>query len=391
MITKSLIRLFVKDSGSPEKPNVRLAYGMLAGWCGIIVNLLLCAVKFSVGMLSGSIAIAADAVNNLSDAGSSGITVFGFKLAAAPPDNEHPFGHGRLEYIAALIVAVVIVSVGLNFLKESVQRILNPEALLIDNTMLYILLGTLVFKLWLFFFFRCIGNRINSEMIRASAFDSLSDMLTTAVIAGAAFAGHFIPAFPIDGCVGAVVAVIVIAGGIKIIRDAVSPLLGECPDRTIVEQLRAKLLTCEGVRGVHDIILHNYGPNRYFATAHAEVSRDSDSATVHDILESAEIEVGRELPIFLVLHGDPFDTEDPTVKMWRARMEDAVLAFDPKFRLYDFHLHAEPGKPLLLSYHLLIPRNYALDESEITGRLTAVMTAYDPEIRLDITYLNAFV
>ena len=389
MLSELIVKIFIKDSKSPEKPEVRLAYGVLAGWGGVIVNIILFSVKFAVGMLSGSIAIAADAVNNLSDCGSGAITLLGFKMGAKPPDNEHPFGHGRLEYVAALIVAVIIVAVGFNFLKESVMRIFNPSEVKADNLMLAIIGGTLLFKLWLFFFYRLIAKKIESTAVKAAAFDSLSDILATSVVVGAVFANRF-TTFPIDGCAGTLVALIVIAGGIKIIRDAINPLLGQCPDKELVEKLRAKLISCKGICGIHDIIIHNYGPEQYFATAHAEVDRNGDLLRVHDTLEAAEVEVAKSMPVRLILHCDPYDIEDPEVKMWRARTEDAVNKFDHKFKLYDFRLTKENGKNVL-HFHLLTPRNYALSYHEIQTILTNAMSVYGKDLILHIDFINAFV
>ncbi len=388
-MTSLLIHLFVRNHQHPEHPNVRLAYGMLAGGVGIAINFLLFCIKLTIGLLSGSIAMAADAVNNLSDAGSSVVSVLGFKLSSKPADNEHPFGHGRLEYVAGVIVAVIIVSVGIDFLKESVLRIFSPTGIHVDNLAIGIFAGTLLFKVWLFVFYRAIGRRIDSKILKAAAFDSLSDLLTTSVVLGAVFAARF-TSFPVDGCAGVAVAGFVILGGFGILRDTINPLVGEIPDKALVEELEKRLLACKGICGVHDIILHNYGPNHYFATAHAEVNRDGDLLASHDTLEAAEVEIARNMPVRLILHCDPYNTRDPKVKIWRARTEEAVTAFDHNFKLYDFRLdESEPKR--VLQFQLLIPRNYALTYEEITDRLTARMRRFDPALTLRITFSNTFV
>lgn len=389
MLVKLLIHLFVKDSQYPERPHVRLAYGILAGSVGIAINFLLFCIKLTIGLLSGSIAMAADAVNNLSDAGSSVVSVLGFKLSSKPADNEHPFGHGRLEYVAGVIVAVIIVSVGIDFLKESVLRIFSSSVLHVDNLAIGIFAGTLLFKVWLFVFYRAIGRRIDSKILKAAAFDSLSDLLTTSVVLGAVFTARF-TSFPVDGCAGVAVAGFVILGGFGILRDTINPLVGEIPDKALVEELEKRLLACKGICGVHDIILHNYGPNHYFATAHAEVNRDGDLLASHDTLEAAEVEIERNMPVRLILHCDPYNTRDPKVKIWRARTEEAVTAFDHNFKLYDFRLdESEPER--VLQFQLLIPRNYALTYEEITDRLTVRMRRFDPALTLRITFSNTFV
>ncbi len=389
MLIQLLIHLFVKDFRHPERPHVRLAYGILAGSVGIAVNYLLFCIKLTVGLLSGSIAMAADAINNLSDAGSSVVSVLGFKLSSKPADNEHPFGHGRLEYVAGMIVAVIIISVGFDFLKESVLRIFSPSELRADNLAIGIFAGTLLFKVWLFLFYRAVGKRIDSKILKAAAFDSLSDLLTTSVVLGAVFSARF-TSFPVDGCAGVIVALFVICGGFGVLRDTINPLLGELPDRALVKELEARLLACKGICGVHDIILHNYGPNHYFATAHAEVSRDGDLLASHDTLEAAEVEIAKNMPVRLILHCDPYNTRDPKVKVWRARAEEAVTAFDHHFKLYDFCLD-ESGPARVLQFQLLIPRNYALTYEEITDCLTARMRRFDPSLVLRIAFSNAFV
>ncbi len=389
MLNEMLIRLFVRDYRNPERPDVRLSYGLLSGYTGVLVNILLFGIKFSIGLLSGSIAIAADAVNNISDAGSSVITIFGFKLSSKPADKEHPFGHGRMEYVAALIVSVIIVAVGFNFLKESVVRIFSPQAIHTNALVLGIFGGTMLFKLWLFFFYRRIGKRINSSVLRAAAFDSLSDLLATTVVLIAVIAARFTE-FPIDGCAGTVVAGLVILGGIEILRDAINPLVGECPDPHLVEELQERLLKCPGIRGIHDIILHNYGPNQYFATAHAEVNREGDLLSVHDTLEAAEVEIAKSMPIRLILHCDPYDTEDPHIKNWRAKAENAISSMDHKFKLYDFRME-EPPEGRSIHFHLLVPRNYSLSYDQISEELTRKMAQYDPNITLHIEFINAFV
>lgn len=390
MIGALLIRTFVPDASHPELPRVRFAYGMLSGGAGVAVNVLLFAVKIWIGTFSGSIAVCADAVNNLSDAGSSLVTLFGFKLASKPPDNDHPFGHGRLEYIAGLIVAVLIVAAGLNFLKESVWRIFRPGELKVENLMLYLILGSMLLKVWLFFFYRRIGKLIRSETVLAAAFDSLSDLAVTAVVAAALFAERY-TSFPVDGCAGTLVAALITVGGCNVLRRTVSPLLGELPDGEMVKRLRDCLLKCPGICGVHDIIIHSYGSNLYFATAHAEVKRDGDLLAMHDILEAAEVEVGKTMPVKLVLHCDPYDTEDERVKLWRSRCENAVSAFDCKFKMYDFRLIEEEGKPREVHFHLLIPRDYALGGDEIRETLRKKVREYDPEIVLNIEFVNAYV
>ncbi|MBR2440691.1 MAG: cation transporter [Lentisphaeria bacterium] len=389
MLTKLLIKLFIPDSNHPEKPSVRAAYGIFSGYVGIAVNVLLFLLKFTVGLLSGSVAIAADAINNLSDAGSSVVTVFGFKLSSKPADSGHPFGHGRIEYVAGVIVSIIIIAMGLDFLKESILRIFSPSEVKMSKILICLVAGSLLFKAWLFFFYRHVGKKINSDTVLAASVDSLSDLISTSVVILAAIAAKY-TSFPVDGCAGTIVALLVLVSGIKVLRDTSNPLLGEPPSSELVEELRTRLLQCHGIKGVHDIIMHNYGPNQYFATAHAEVDLHEEILEVHDMLEGAEVEIGKHMPVHLLLHCDPYNPRDPEVKEWRVRMENVVAEYDPKFKLYDFRLKKENGK-IILSYHMLIPRNYHITYEEIQEKLTAGMAKYSPAPEIKIEFLHSYI
>ena len=382
MLQKLLIRCFVRDCENTESPAVRLNYGIFSGCTGLAVNILLAALKFAVGLLSGSVAIATDAVNNLSDAGNSVVTVFGFKLAAKPADREHPFGHGRIEYIAGVVVAVIIMAMGLNFLTESVQRIIHPRAVRMSPVLTALITGSLLCKAWLFFFYRRIGSLIDSHTIRAMAFDSLSDIAGTSVILLAVIAGQF-TTFPVDGGAGVLAALLVLYGGGKILRETISPLLGEPPGPELVEELRSRLLQCRGIRGVHDIIMHNYGPYHYFATAHAEVNLDADILAVHDMLESAEVEIGRHMPVHLLLHCDPCSTSDPEVRAWRSKVENFIADLDPLYKVHDFRLRRNDDG-LCLDFHLLVPYGCPAEKEEIEKKLTAALPSPAPRVQITV-------
>ena len=389
MLTRFLIYLFVRNYKRPDLPEVRLGYGMLAGFVGITVNIMLFCIKFTVGLLSGSVAIAADAVNNLSDAGSAIVTVVGFKLSARPADNGHPFGHGRMEYIAGVIVAIIIIAVGLDFLKESVLRIVSPRVVAADGVVLGIVGGTMIFKIWLLLFYRTIGKTIDSKVISAAAFDSLSDLLCTSAVLIAVFCSRF-TAFPVDGTAGLAVAAFILTGGIKILHGTINPLMGECPSPILVEELKRNLLSCDGISGVHDIIIHNYGPNQYFATAHAEVDPNGTLLSVHDMLEAAEEKVASKMPVRLLLHCDPCNLTDPHVNAWRKRLETAVAEIDGQFKLYDFRLD-ESGAVRRIHFHLLVPRNYRLSNDEIYAKLNDAMHRYDQSLEIKVDFLNTYV
>ena len=386
MLTQFLIRQFIPDCKHTERPAVRMRYGVFSGWVGIAVNAFLSALKFTVGIISGSVAMAADAVNNLSDAGSSVVTILGFKLAAKPADHDHPFGHGRIEHIAGVVVAVVVIAMGLNFLKESVLRIMHPGEVKMSTEMIVLVAGAMVFKAWLFFFYRFVGGAIGSETVKAAAVDSLCDLGSTSAVLLAVAAGRF-TAFPVDGCAGAAVALLVLTGGVKILRETSDPLLGKAPSRELVAELHSRLLRCEGIRGVHDIIVHSYGANQYFVTAHAEVDPTSDIQAVHDLLEHAEVEIGKNMPVHLLLHCDPGDAGDLELRLWQGRLENAATELNPRNKVYDLRFQpAEKGR--LLSFSLLLPCDDRTTPEEMKRLLAEALTQYPdpPELQLQLVH-----
>ena len=389
MLTSLLIRLFVPDYEHTEKTEVRLQYGIFCGWTGVAVNLLLFAVKLAAGIFSGSIAIAADAVNNLSDSGNSVVTILGFKVAGKPADSNHPFGHGRMEYIAGLVVSVVIIAVGLNFLKESVERIIDPSEVKISPLLICLVGSSLFFKAWLFFFYRYIGRKIESKTITAGAFDSLCDIAETSVVLGSVVAGSFC-SFPVDGCAGVLAALLVLLGGVKILRETTNPLLGEAPKPEMVEELKSRLLRYPGIQGVHDIIIHNYGPNQYFATAHAEVDLNADILAVHDLLEKAQTEIARYMPVHLLLHCDPCNAADPEIRQWRSRAEEAAGKVNPTLKIFDLRLRENEDKHIL-EFQLLIPRGEVIDEDEIRRNFAEKLSVYPDLPELNILFTRSYV
>ena len=389
MLTNLLIRLFVPDHEHTENPAVRLQYGIFSGYVGIAVNLLLFLVKLGAGILSGSIALAADAVNNLSDSGNSVVTILGFKVAAKPADSDHPFGHGRMEYVSGVVVSVVIIAIGLNFLKESFLRIIHPAEVKMSPLLIALVAGTLVFKVWLFFFYRFIGKKIESGTITAGAFDSLCDILETAVVLGAVALGGFC-SWPVDGWAGLLAAGLVVVGGGKILHETVDPLLGEPPKPEMVEELKSRLLNMPGILGVHDVIIHNYGPNQYFATAHAEVDLNGDILAVHDLLEKAQTEIRRYLPVELLLHCDPCNAADPEIRKWRERAEAAAVAADEDFKIFDLRLRKNDDRTVL-EFQLLIPRGESVDETEVRQKISAVLAQYPDLPELNILFTRSYV
>ncbi|MBO5959749.1 MAG: cation transporter, partial [Lentisphaeria bacterium] len=337
MLTRLILKIFVPGMSRDLTPAARTRCGIVSGIVGIACNLLLVIVKFTLAVVTGSIAVAADAVNNLSDAGSGIITVAGFRLSSQPPDAEHPFGHGRTEYVAGLVVALLIVGLGFTFLKDSIMAIVHPEKIAAGTGTIIIFSATILIKCWLFFFYRYVSGRIQSDVIRAAAYDSLSDCLGTVLVIGSLIVSRYTD-FPVDGCAGIIVAMLILWAGAGVLKDTVNKLLGEPPDPELVTKLRETILACPGIDGVHDIMIHNYGENSYYVTAHAEISCDGDRYSAHDILENAEVVVAQSLPVHLLLHGDPYSKSNPEVIYWRSRMENEVAKFDSELKLYDFRL-----------------------------------------------------
>ncbi|MEW8956572.1 cation diffusion facilitator family transporter [Clostridium sp.] len=311
MLSNLIIKIFIKDDNiSNEK--TRTKYGFLAGIVGIVVNLLLFSVKLFVGLLVGSIAVMADAFNNLSDAASSLITILGFKLSTMPPDKEHPFGHGRLEYVSAMIVSFMVIIVGFQFIKSSIERILNPSAVTFELIPFILILISILFKIWLSRFNSVVGNKINSSALKAASFDALGDVITSSCVAISLVSSKF-TTFPIDGYIGVIVSLMILYSGYTLVKDTLNPLLGEAPDPELVKGIKDEVLSYEHIIGVHDLIVHNYGPGRIMASIHAEVPSNLSVITIHEVIDKAEKEISKKLKLYLVIHMDPINVDDEEI------------------------------------------------------------------------------
>ncbi len=336
-MTKLLIRLFIKEGGNPSGGPAREAYGRLAGIVGIVCNLLLGALKFLIGFLTGSIAIQADGVNNLSDVGSNVVTLIGFHMAGKPADKEHPFGHARVEYIAALVISFLILLVGFELGKESVLKIIAPEPVSFTLASIAALVLSILIKLWLGRFTAAIGRIIDSAAMSAATADSMCDVISTGAILACTLVGYFTN-INLDGYVGVLVAGFVLYSGITILRDTTSSLMGEAPSQELVQNLSQSLLSYDGIEGLHDIMIHSYGPGRTIASAHAEVRADSNIVAIHETIDRAEREVGEKLGLLLTIHLDPIETDDSLTGSVRKKMEKLIQDVDPKLRFHDFRM-----------------------------------------------------
>lgn len=340
MITDYLIKTFVKDNEKVDNIKVRNTYGNLAGAIGIIVNVLLFAIKLSVGLLAGSVAVMADAFNNLSDAASSIITIIGFKMANKPADAEHPFGHGRIEYISALIVSFLVMLVGLQFVKSSLERITNPATVKFEVIPFLLLLVSIFFKLWLSKFNKNIGHRINSSALKAAATDALGDVFTSSTVVISFLLAKFTQ-FPLDGYIGVFVACAIIYSGYGLIKETLNPLLGEAPDPVLVSNISDMVMSYDNINGIHDLVVHNYGPGRIMASIHAEIPSDIDVMTIHHIIDTAEREISKKLNIYLVIHMDPICVDTEEIVDARKVVEDVLKTYPSVKSLHDFRVVGE--------------------------------------------------
>lgn len=336
-MTQFIIKHFIPNAENVKDSAVRERYGVVAGFVGIICNILLFLVKLSIGFLTSSISICADAVNNLSDALSSVISVLGFKLANKAPDKAHPFGYGRTEYIAGLIVAFFIGVVGVEFAKSSISRILHPQAVLFSPVLLFILTLSILVKLWIGLFNRELGKRINSTVLLATMQDSLNDVITTSVVVIGMLASKLTP-LPIDGYIGLIVALFILWSGLGIAKDTLSPLIGQAADPNITQSIEQVVLSFDKIVGVHDLIVHNYGEGKSLASIHAEVADDSNLVEIHEVIDEAEKEVWRQTGVYLVIHMDPVALNNKHVNMLKNLTNSVLYRIDERLTMHDFRI-----------------------------------------------------
>ena len=356
MLTDILIKTFIKDKDNIRDKNVRQKYGYLGGFVGIACNVALSGVKIAIGLMVNSIAITADAVNNLSDAASSIITVIGFKITNKPADREHPFGHGRIEYISAMVVSFMVILVGFEFLKSSFERVRNPEAVKFDIISFSVLLISIGVKVWLSRFYKRIGRKIGSKTMEASAADSLSDVITTSVVAMSLLASLW-TAFPADGYVGLLVSALIIYSGISLTKDTLNPLLGEAPEPEFIRSITEKVLSYDGIIGIHDMIVHNYGPGRCVVSLHAEIPANMDIMKAHDVIDLAEQEISKEMDIHMVIHMDPINTDDKVVQETQNKITELISEMHEELTIHDFRIvGGEEHKNLI--FDLVVPFEY---------------------------------
>ncbi|MBD5103068.1 MAG: cation transporter [Subdoligranulum sp.] len=371
-MTDFLVKHFIKNSGDVHDPAVRAAYGKLAGIVGIVCNLFLCAAKITAGVLSGSVSITADAVNNLSDASSSIITLVGFRLSAKPADEEHPYGHARIEYLAGLAVSVMILVIGVELARSGIGRILHPTPVTFSAVSAAVLLLSVGVKLWMAAFNRGLGKRIGSAALEATAMDSRNDVISTAAVLAACVIAHFTH-WTLDGWMGLAVACFILWSGIGILKDTLNPLLGEAPDEALTAYIGKKVMSYEGVLGTHDLMVHDYGPGRRFASVHVEMAAEEDVMRSHEIIDNIERDFLQNDHISLVIHFDPIRTGDEAVGTHREWVRGLVQSISPELTIHDFRI-VEGKTYTNLIFDTVAPHGFALSDAELRSRIQQLVT-----------------
>ncbi len=388
-MTEFLVNKFIKDSANIKSTEVRTRYGMLASVVGIFCNVLLFSVKLAIGLILSSLAVTADAFNNLSDAASSIISFVGVKMAGKPADAEHPFGHGRIEYIAALIVSFLVIEVGFTFFKSSISKIMHPEEITFDPVPFIILILSILVKLWMAFFNNKLGKRIDSKVMLATAADSLGDVITTSATVISIVICHF-TSINVDAIAGLIVSGIVIWSGVSIAKDTLEPLIGQRVPSELYQKITDMVESYEGIVGAHDLIVHNYGPNRSMATIHAEVPNDVSIEASHEIIDRIERDAKKELNILLVIHMDPVEMRDEEVLELRDKTSHIVHALDPELHFHDFRVLKENEQKNLI-FDLVVPDSYTeKDANRVMHQLIALLHEMEKNVDCIITLDRSF-
>lgn len=390
-MTNWLLRTFIKNSDHSEDPKVRAAIGILSGIVGIVCNVLLCGGKLVVGIATGSVSITADAMNNLSDATSSVVTMLGFRLAERPADEEHPFGHARYEYLSGLAVSALILIIGVELAKSSLDKVLHPAAVEFGWTTAAVLVGSILVKLWMSLFNTRLSKTIHSATLAATAADSRNDVITTSAVLLAALIEHF-TAFRADGWMGLAVSCFILYSGVGLAKDTISPLLGENADPELREKIVDNIRACPKVLGFHDLMVHDYGPGQRFASIHVEMDRREDPMECHEIIDDLERECLKSHGVHLVIHYDPVVTNDPELDRMHVRVEQLLHTYDIRLGVHDFRM--VPGKGHVnLIFDVVLPTDLRGQEADITAALEKALNqgsgvTYYPVITFDQSSFN---
>lgn len=385
-----LARLFLRktDTDSPER--LRSAYGVLSGCFGIFLNLVLFTLKFIFGLIAHAVSLTADAFNNLGDAGSSVISLFGFRLAAKKPDRDHPYGHGRIEYIAGMLVSIAILLMGWTLFRNALNVILHggePAYTEHFTATVCIMAGAILVKLYMYFYNRALAKRFDSPALRAVSFDSLSDTAATTAVLLSALVTHFVklPAWlRLDAWCGLLVSLFILYTGIKSVRETTAPLLGRRPDPAFVSAIEQATTSFEGIGGVHDVIVHDYGPGRVFVSLHAEVPADANVREIHDVIDNAEKYLSERFNCSATIHMDPIITDDPETARLRNCAQDVLNGIDDRLSLHDFRVSLAPEGRILL-FDVAVPFSYSGDDGELSDRISSLIAEAAPGCRAVVT------
>lgn len=391
-MTSLLTRLFIKNPDNLKDNTTRAQYGSLSGIVGIVCNLLLCVFKITVGSLTHSISIVADGFNNLSDMGSSVITILGFKLSNKPADKDHPFGHGRIEYMSAFIVAILILLVGFELMKSSVNALIDGTKMPTYTLVSIIVLAvSVVFKLWLFLFNRKLGKKIESETLLATAQDSLNDSIATAVILLSVGVSKLVELpFNLDAVMGIAVALFILFAGINAAKETLNRILGEPPSAELITNIERAILSHDDFVGIHDLMVHNYGPGRLFASVHVEVPQDIDIVHCHEQIDLCEKEIYDNLGVSLVIHMDPMDVNNEQVAFVRQQLSNGIKVINNELTLHDFRMTPMADTQTNLVFDLVIPQNFTLSEKELKEKVSQIAKLINPTFCCVITVERDF-
>ncbi|MBE6773554.1 MAG: cation transporter [Ruminococcaceae bacterium] len=388
-MTEFLIKLFIKNHNNAKDTDVREKYGMFGSIVGIIVNILLSIGKYFIGVISKSVSITADAINNLADAASCIVTLVSFRMAARKPDKEHPFGHGRIEYIAALAVGFLVELMGYELIKSSIKKIINPEPVEFSVPAAAVLLVSVLGKFWLYLFNKKLGKKIQSPAMLAVAKDSLSDITATLVAAVSLVLSIFTD-FPVDGYMGIIVSLFIITSGYGILKEAISILLGTPPNAETVNNLVGYILSHEEIIGVHDLVIHSYGVSRIFASIHAEISSEENILYAHDTIDNIEKEVKKNFGIELVIHIDPIETNNEKINALKEIAIKAVSEINSELSLHDFRIVDGPTHTNLV-FDVVVPHNFEISDKKLKKLIEDKINAVDNRCYCVITVDNSYV
>lgn len=386
MITDFLLRKYVGKNNDYNIKETRNKVGYLASVVGIILNIFLAIIKFLIGYIISSVSVTADAVNNLADTGSSAITLIGFRLANKPPDRDHPYGHGRVEYIAALVVAFMVILVGFQFIQTSLDRVINPQPLNFEIIPFIILIVSIIFKVWMIGFNGNLGEKIDSTGLKATAQDAFGDVLTTSVVVLSIILGQF-TTLPIDGIVGIIVSILIMYNGVNLVRETISPLIGETPSKELLDSILEDILSYEHITGAHDLYLHSYGPHKTMAVIDVEFPAEVDVIEMHRVIHDAEREIGEKYDLTLVIHMDPLHQESEEDYKLRQEVKKIISTFPNVKSMHDFHIVEDDLEYRIVDFHMVIDGNELkepLEQEQLKLELEEVLEERFKDIKFDI-------